>query len=301
MLCNYLIHECSFYDNDGTFWEFLKLITPIAAAILAALMPFWIAKKRERNKEYRNLQNLEHYFYLLIDNLINKTVKQIINIDSFLKNLRAPGFKDMHLKLETGFLFEKINKISKDTNIYKIFVHGKDKHSDEARNSLITVYNALEGIEQHVNSHKGYLERFNSKFNQFEDKWNKNAESFLRRFEKDMTEFKTNPPEEELASFYQKLDTIIFNWQELKTTDISLTKEKLMEPARELSAKYEQPFYLDNIMPCIAAYNDMINLLENYDKIFSSVRDNLDEHKTIIESELSTLRSIPLKEAKEWV
>lgn len=304
LLCEPYFSYCDCQEYGDNVLKYLQLIIPIVAAILAALLPFWYAKKKEREREYFNLEKLENYFYWFIENLIEKSELQVSNLESFIVELKKPEYSDLKLKLETGFLFEKINDLSKDPNMYKIFVLGKKYSSNNKNDYLLNIYKAVDGIEQNIKSIKKSGNLFITKFNEYRQEWNKNAELFIRSFERDIAILERTDRtarDKEIVKFYNELDKIISKWQELNTTAIKVTKDELMEPARNLCSKYKLPNYLSYIMPCIAAYNDMAKLTKDYYNVFNDIKDNIGNNKEILESELLILKNIPLKDAKKWI
>lgn len=272
----------------------------MTAAALAALLPFYLSRRAKRNRKFNNLQEVEKYFYGLVDNVFNKAQEQIKDIKAALLLLNHKDTPDVILKYQEGFLFNKIDNISDD--LFKIFVKGKSSEIESNEKLLIGIFIKLDSIESVINGLRPKLDEFTNLYNKHIKEWNTGYEKLRSLYEKDLIKAKEGKlKDKKLLAMATKLNSIVFKWQKLTAPNIITTHKELVVPLHQLSKNHDELKYMDELLRCMGAFKHIVDLTNACDKQFNMFIDSLNKHSYELQDKSIKLKAIPFRNPKLWI
>ena len=257
-----------------------------AVAIIVLIAGYLLNKRHENDKEKNRLQELEKYFFILLNSLIKPIEKQIEIYRSLATQIASREHQDFVFRESHELFLDNIQNIS-NLDLYKIFITKKQAAHDEKATHFNDIFDAIEFIRLQKERTKKNFTQFVNEYGEYEKQWNSDADSILRYFDafRSYNESHGIPPSKD--AFLADLDKITYKWSQTENCEnMHIAKEVLVDPIKQHCQKSISDQRSVVLLPVIVeanyAFNNLVSLKETYSELFCGEAKKLEENKELL-------------------
>lgn len=288
-----------FYNEQNEIIEIIKWIIGIFIVIVAAVLPFYLAKYQKHKVEYLENINYINFFFGLINNLINNIDKQSNNLIPFINFLEQNDKKHEILIIIDGNHFSLINDLTRKSNFLSIFLKSNNTNRIDYGSTILELLNSISVCEKTFDSLISLIEKYNYEYNSNLSNWNKYAQEFISKYENDVY-LDNYQSDIAYSNFKKQFELIHYEFIDNKNTTPDYIYENLIIKTIQISKETNCNIYLHDLLHSKLAYENLKSIEAAYINLFKSTKDVFDNHSLELKETLKNLKSIQIEKKSIW-
>lgn len=255
--------------------------------IIVFSLGLYFARRLDRNKEKKRLEELGVYYLDLLSSLIEPIKKQRQHLKSLADSIKDKKSRNFEYKESSDLLFDVFDQIP-NQDIYKIFIINKKSSGDDRYVHYGNILHCIEFLKlQRIRSRRN-VDRFMKDLRRYQSDWNDNVMSIGRSFDRYLSILHGKGIKVSEDPFFDKFNALLTNLRKLDDfRNMYVYKENFLgDLKKHCQGNYDDPRafeLIEFIVSANYAFNDLVNLKKFYSKAFQDESEKLRDFKNKLE------------------